>query len=53
MPHLEENKIVLSNSQRDFPGQPIYHVSLKLNLQEVQAAYEYLNAELIRPVLAA
>ena len=47
MPHLEENKIVLSDSRRDFPGQPISHVSLKLNLREVQVAYEHLNAELI------
>ena len=44
----KKNSITLSDSRRDALGQPIAHVSMVFNLQEVRAAYEHLNTELVR-----
>lgn len=43
----QKNRITLSDSRRDILGQPIAHVALKFNPQEISAAFEHLNAELI------
>ncbi len=44
----KKNSITLSDSRRDALGQPIAHVSMTSNPQEVRAAYEHLNTELVR-----
>ena len=47
MPSLESNKITLSNTRRDFLGQPIAQIDLRFSLREIRTAYDYLNIELI------
>lgn len=44
----KKNSVTLSGSRRDALGQPIPHVSLTFNLQDIRTAYDRLNAELIR-----
>lgn len=44
----KKNSITLSDSRRDALGQPIAHVQMTFNRQEVWAAYESLNTELVR-----
>ena len=44
----KKNSITLSDSWRDALGQPIAHVQMTFNRQEVWAAYESLNTELVR-----
>ena len=44
----ESNRITLSNTRKDFLDQPIARVKLKFNPQEIRAAAEFLNAELVR-----
>ena len=48
MRSLESNNITLSNTRRDFLDQPITQVVLRFNPQGIHAAYDYVNAELIR-----
>lgn len=48
MSPLKKNSITLSDSRRDALGQPIAHVSMTFNRQEVRAACEHLNTELVR-----
>ncbi len=48
MSSLESNRVTLSNARKDFLGQPIAQVNLKFNPQEIHAAGELLNAELVR-----
>ena len=45
---LASNKITLSNTRRDFLDQPIAQVVLRFSLKGIHAAYNYVNAELIR-----
>lgn len=45
---LESNRVALSNARKDFLDQPIAQVNLKFNSQEIRAAAESLNAELVR-----
>ena len=48
MSPVKKNSITLSDSRRDALGQPIPHVSMTFDRQEVRAAYEHLNTELVR-----
>ena len=48
MDSLESNRITLSKTRRDFLDQPIAQVNLKFNPEEICAAAEFLNAELVR-----
>ena len=48
MSPLKKNSITLSDSMRDALGQPIAHVSMTFNREEMRAAYEHLNTELVR-----
>ena len=49
MPSLESNQVTLSNTQRDFLGQPIARVALRFNnLRGIRTAWDHVNAELIR-----
>lgn len=48
MSPVKKNSITLSDSRRDALGQPIPHVSMTFDRQEIRAAYEHLNTELIR-----
>ncbi len=48
MNSLESNRITLSKTRRDFLGQPFAQVNLKFNPEEIRAAAEFLNAELVR-----
>ena len=48
MPSLEQNKIALSNTRRDFLGQPIAQATLRFSLRGIRTVYDYVNAELIR-----
>ena len=45
---LASNRVTLSNTRKDFLGQPVAHVNLKFNPQEIRSAAEALNAELVR-----
>ena len=48
MQSLASNNITLSNTCRDFLDQPIAQVVLRYSLKGTHAAYDYINAELIR-----
>ena len=48
MSSLESNRVTLSNTRKDFLSQPIAQVNLRFNSQEIRAAAEFLNAELVR-----
>ncbi len=48
MSSLESNRVALSNTRKDSLGQPIARVNLRFNSQEIRAAAESLNAELVR-----
>ena len=48
MSPFESNRVTLSNVRKDFLGQPIAQVNLKFNSQEIRAAAEFLNTELVR-----
>ena len=48
MQSLASNNITLSNTCRDFLDQPIAQVVLRYSLKGTHAAYDYVNAELIR-----
>ena len=48
MPSLEQNKIALSNTRRDFLGQPIAQATFRFSLRGIRTVYDYVNAELIR-----
>ena len=48
MSALASNRVTLSDSRRDFLGQPIAHINFQFLPQEIHAAAEHLNAELVR-----
>ncbi len=48
MSALSSNRITLSNTRRDFLGQPIAHINFQFLPQEIHAVAERLNAELVR-----
>ena len=48
MSSLASNRVALSDSRKDFLGQPIAHVNFQFIPQEIHAAAEHLNAELVR-----
>ena len=48
MRSIISNRVDLSNTHKDYLGQPIAKVNLKFNIQEIRAAAELLNVELVR-----
>ena len=48
MSSIESNGVTLSKARKDFLGQPIAQVNLRFNPEEIRAAAEFLNAELVR-----
>lgn len=48
MSSLVSNRVTLSNTHKDFLGQPIAHINFQFIPQEIHAAAEFLNAELVR-----
>ena len=48
MSSLASNGVTLSNARKDLLGQPIAQVNLRFNPEEIRAAAELLNAELVR-----
>ncbi len=48
MSSVESNSITLSNTRKDFLGQPIAQVNLRFDAAEIRTAAGFLNAELVR-----
>lgn len=48
MPPLQTNRITLSDTRKDFLGQPAAHIFLRWDFQEIEAAMKQINIELIR-----
>ena len=48
IPPIESNRVTLSNTRKDFLGQPISQVNLKFDTEVIRAAVESLNDELVR-----
>ena len=48
MPSLRTNGITLSDTRKDFLGQPAVRISLRWDFQEIEAVMKQINTELIR-----
>ncbi len=48
MSSIESNQVTLSNTHKDYLGQPIAQVNLRFNPEEIRAVTELLNVELVR-----
>ena len=48
MSSLASNRVTLSDSRKDFLGQPIAHINFQFLPREIHAAAQALNAELVR-----